>query len=293
MNSSVSVITPVYNCERFIGETIHSVLQQHYPNLEYIVLDDGSTDRTGDVIQSRFKGFPIHYERQTNVGEQRAVNRGLLMAKGDYFMVVNADDPLLPNAIEHLVEYMESHPDILAGYPDWNSINQDGSLKSHQSNGDYDFVRMVAYHKCLPSVGTIVRRKAIDLGILRDESFRYVGDFDYWLRLGLQSEMARVPETLATWRHSSSQVSNERGNLMAGEHVRVIDKFFGLSDITKEVMAIKNTALFWSRVVAAFLARDTMRIHYMKEALSLCARELLSVGTYRALGQHAKYIMER
>ena len=292
MNPSVSVITPVYNCERFIGETIHSVLQQHYPDLEYIVLDDGSTDRTGEIIQSRFRGFPIHYERQNNVGEQRTVNRGLLMAKGDYFMVVNADDPLLPNAIDHLVEYMESHPDILAGYPDWNSIKEDGSLKSHQSNGEYDFVRMVAYHKCLPSVGTMVRRKEAN-GILRDDSFRHVADYDYWLRLALRGELGRVPETLASWRHSPNQVSHDRGNLMAGEHVRLIDKFFGLSDIPANVLAVKERAYFWTYLVAAYLAKDSLRVRYIEETLARSAGELLHIATYRTLLEHARYILVR
>jgi len=293
VNPSVSVITPVYNCERFIGETIHSVLQQHYPNLEYIVLDDGSTDRTGEIIQSRFRGYPLHYERHDNCGEAKTVNRGFAMAQGEYVMVVNADDPLLPSAISHLVDVMEAHRDVLAAYPDWDIITEDGRLRAHQCNGDYDFVRMVAYHKCLPSVGTMIRRKVIDLGFLRDTRFRYVGDYDFWLRLGLCGAMKHVPERLASWRYSSGQLSNERGNLMAAEHVVLIDRFFDLPNIPSAVQAVKGTAFFWANTVAAYLAKDGMRLYYLRQLLTGLPSQLIRPGTYSALYNHTKYISSR
>src|SRR3569832_673047 len=88
----VSIITPAYNQACILEETIKNVLDQDYPEIEYIVLDDGSTDNTAEVI------FPfldkLSYIRHENIGESRTVNKGYAMCKGDVIGVVNSDDPL-------------------------------------------------------------------------------------------------------------------------------------------------------------------------------------------------------
>jgi glycosyltransferase involved in cell wall biosynthesis len=287
----VTIITPVYNCEKYINETILSVLTQEYKNLEYIVLDDGSNDNTALRLHS-YKDRIISIQH-ANVGEQITVNLGLQMANGKYFMVVNADDPLLPWAVDTLVEFMESHPNIVACYPDWISINEDGSWRSRQSNRDYDFLRMVKYHKCLPSVGTMVHRKVIDMRILRDSQFKWVGDFDYWLRVGLIGEMARIPKVLATWRHSPNQGSNNKGKLMAIEHVKLMEKFFNIPSLPNEILKVKDDAFFWAELSAAYLSKGNDRLYHLMEAIRFYPQKLLNLSNYKVLVEHANYILRR
>lgn len=108
----VSVIIPCYNAELFISETINSVLAQTYPNIEIVVVDDGSTDCSWQVIQTF--GKRVHAIRQENSGGSCARNAGTRMARGKNLMFLDADDILAPDAVEHLVRALNGGADIAA-----------------------------------------------------------------------------------------------------------------------------------------------------------------------------------
>ena len=137
----VSVITPAYNRASYLDETIQSVLGQDYTNIEYIVLDDGSTDNTRDVLE-KYDGR-IVWETHPNMGETRTVNKGFGMAHGEIVVVVNSDDPLLPGAVKAAVDFMESRPDVLVAYPDWNFIGPKSEVTEHIRVREYDYSFMV------------------------------------------------------------------------------------------------------------------------------------------------------
>ncbi|MHB8808926.1 MAG: glycosyltransferase family 2 protein [Desulfobulbaceae bacterium] len=102
MQSKVSVIIPAYNHERFIGAALESVLDQTYQDFELIVINDGSTDRTGEVIQS-YRDERIIYRAQENQDAYNALNRGLGMVSGDYVAILNSDDVYFPDRLRRLV----------------------------------------------------------------------------------------------------------------------------------------------------------------------------------------------
>lgn len=106
----VSVITPAYNAEFYLKDTIESVLAQTYQNFEHIIIDDGSTDRTAEVAQS-FKDPRIKYIHQKNSGQSTARNNGLVLAAGKYIALLDADDFFLPTKLFDQVAYLEAHPD--------------------------------------------------------------------------------------------------------------------------------------------------------------------------------------
>ena len=188
MQPLVTVLTPTYNCRKYLQQTIGSVANQGYTNLQYLVLDDGSQDGSpacvGRDLLSRCQ--VMWYEHE---GEQRTVNKGLMNVKGKYFMIVNADDPLKPGCIETLVNFMEEHNDVVCVYPDWECINEDGQALWTFTTHPYDFLFMVRRHTCLPSVGTMFRSSIIKTVGFRDTSFHWLGDFDYWLRIGRAGRM--------------------------------------------------------------------------------------------------------
>ena len=98
----VSIVTPTYNQAEYLAETIESVLAQDYPNIEYIVLDDGSTDSTPEVL-NRYSGR-VRWERHDNMGQARTLNKGWAMSRGEFIGYLSSDDLLLPDAISKLVE---------------------------------------------------------------------------------------------------------------------------------------------------------------------------------------------
>lgn len=248
-NPLVSVITPVYNCAKYINKTMESVLWQKYAgNIQYIVIDDASTDNPEFEYQDMDE---VEIHRHTNnFGEHITVNQGLRAVKGKYFMIVNADDPLLPDAINTLVEFMEANPTVLCAYPDYSVIDENGLLRWHTKTRDYDFTWMVKYHTWLPSVGSMFRSTVIkDVG-LRRVDLKWLGDADYWLRIGLAGQMAHVPQTLACWRSHDTQLSNVKAKARAKEHIELMYSFFS-KDVPIELRLVEPQAMCWAYLVAA------------------------------------------
>lgn len=266
MLTQVSIVTPVYNHAAYLDETIQSVLGQDYPHIEYIVLDDGSTDNTREVLH-KYTG-QIVWESHPNMGETKTVNKGWRMVSGEIIAVVNSDDPLLPQAVSTAAAFMEAHPDILVAYPDWNKIGPDSEVIEHVEVPEYDCLDMLRRHHCVVGPGAFIRRKAFGLAGMRDPDFRYVADFEYWLRLGLYGPFARIPKTLATFRvHPVSVSVSHKGAAMAHEHIRLIKKFYSFPALPHEVLKIRPEAFSAAHYVAAEMcgtARKAACLHYFK-----------------------------
>ena len=254
----VSIITPTNNRASYVRETIDSVLSQDYPRIECIILDDGSTDNTREVL-SKYTGRLI-WQSHPNMGETRTVNKGLSMAHGEIIAVVNSDDPLLPGAVSEAVAFLEAHPDVLVAYPDWNLIDQVSKVIEHIQVREYDYLYMVKRHRCIVGPGAFVRRRAIELAGPRDPSFKYVADFDFWLRVGLHGPFARIPRTLASFRvHPESASESCPGREMAEEHIRLLEKFFSLANLPAAVHQAKGEAFSWAHHVAGIAAGKARR----------------------------------
>ena len=212
----LTVITPTYNRADYLKETIDSVLSQGFADLQYIVMDDGSTDETKALIQTY--GERVDYHWHENVGEQRTVNRALGLVRGDFFMIVNSDDPILPDCLERMVGALRSNPAALAAYPNWRIIDPDSNPVTTVEVDDFNFARMLASTSVSIGPGACFRRSVLDLVGYRNPLLRYSADLDYWFRIALAGEIVNVRETLATHRtHPGSAIVAARGELMARE----------------------------------------------------------------------------
>jgi glycosyltransferase involved in cell wall biosynthesis len=278
----VTIITPAYNRASYLDETIQSVLKQDYPNIEYIVLDDGSTDNTREVLE-KYTGRLI-WETHLNMGETRTVNKGLSMAHGDIVAVVNSDDPLLPGAVSTAVAFMQSHPDILVAYPDWNYIGPGSEVIGHYQVREYDYLYMLRRHHCTPGPGAFIRSRAFELTEMRHPEFKYVADFEYWLRLGLYGKFARIPRTLATFRvHPDSATISHKGPAMAREHIQLIQRFYLRPDLPPEVRKVRAEAFGWAHLVAGVAAGPARWVeirHYLRATLYHPPIPLLFLGQW-------------
>jgi glycosyltransferase involved in cell wall biosynthesis len=255
----VTIITPAYNRASYLEETIKSVLDQGYPNLEYIVLNDGSTDNTEEVLKKCQD--KIIWQTHANMGETRTVNKGLGMAHGELICILNSDDLLFPGSIFSAVEFMQSHPDILVGYPDWDFIDPDSVATGHVQVPEYDYLYSLKQHHCIVGPGAFIRRTAIELAGVRDTEFRYVADFEYWLRLGLYGKFARIPRTLASFRvHPDSATVSLRSTTMAEEHIRLIKKFYEHKELSPEILRVRKQALSSANMVASLVTGKSRRL---------------------------------
>lgn len=265
----VTIITPTYNRANYIAETMESVLGQKYQNLEYIVLDDGSVDDTSSILKTYESR--IIWERHANMGEANTVNKGFRMSHGDIIGIVNSDDPLLPNAIEKIVEFMRLHPDVGVVYPDWNVIDANGGVIQQVRAADYGYIDMLRWYRCLPGPGTFFRKNIVDALQGRDPQFKYVSDFDFWLRAGLITPFARLPQTLATFRvHPASTTVSQAGYAMAEEYIALIHKIYAQPDLLPEVLDVKKEAYSSAYYAAGYVCHSCdlpTRRAYFKKAL--------------------------
>jgi glycosyltransferase involved in cell wall biosynthesis len=244
-NYLVTVITPTYNRAGYLDETIRSILNQDYPNLEYIVLDDGSKDNTIEILKKY--GDRIIWDTHPNMGETMTVNKGLYMAHGDIIGIVNSDDPLLPEAISKAVTVLEKNPDALFVYPDWNEIGPDSELIKPVCLPDYDLFNMLTGFNVAIGPGTFFRRWAIEKLGVRDVQFKYAGDLDFWFRLALYGKFLHIPEILATHRvHPNAASVTDQGKRMSDEVVKMMHKIFSYPNFPPELKPIQNQV--YSRV---------------------------------------------
>ena len=277
----VTIITPAYNRASFLEETIVSVLDQNYPRLEYIVLDDGSTDDTLEVIR-KYDGKLV-WETHSNMGETRTVNKGFTMAHGEIIGVVNSDDPLLPDAVAKIINKFMEDRELLVVYPDWDMIDADGNLMQIITTCDYDYVNMLRWHHCVPGPGTFFRREVVEKTKGRDTEFRYVADFDFWLRAGLLGPFARIPERLATFRvHSDSASVSHQGTEMAEEHIHLVNKLFSQTGLPDTMLKIKRDAYSSAYYIAGCVCGDKLsNIKKKYFVLAICFAPLKYLTEYR------------
>jgi glycosyltransferase involved in cell wall biosynthesis len=257
----VTVITPAYNRARFLPETVESVLAQGYPNLEYIVLDDGSTDDTRDVMK-RYAG-QVRYAWHANMGESRTVNKGWAMARGEYITVLNSDDIHLSGMLAASVAFMEERPELLVAYPDWALIDERSQVVQQVQVADYSYAEMVGNCVCLPGPGAMIRRRAFQLEPGRNPHYRLVADFEYWLRLGLHGPFARLPQCLATFRQHAGSATSRYRETMAREMLELMTHYFAQPQLPAEIRRLKRRSLSSTYfTVASMMKQD--RLPYLR-----------------------------
>ncbi len=277
----VSIITAAYNRADLIEETIESVLGQDYDGpIEYIVIDDGSSDNTLEIIK-RYADR-IRWDAHPNQGESYTVNKGFKMATGEIIGVVSSDDPLLPNAVRRLVETLTADPNLLVVYPDWNQIDLEGKVVEHVETLDYNYLEMISQHVCIPGPAAFFRRSVVERLEGRDQQFRYVADYDFWLRAGLLGPFARVPETLANFRvHPGSSTLKHRGERMALEHVRLLEKIYSLPNLPPEVLQVRREAFINAYHHAAELSDSAKMKRKMLTRALMCSPSKYFAGDYQ------------
>lgn len=291
----ISIITPVFNGQAVLAETIESVLNANIEvGFEYLVIDDGSTDDTAKIMK-KYAGNIICYS-QTNMGESATVNRGLELAKGKYILIISADDPLLSGKlIEQATSILENNPKIVAVYPDWQIIGDMGEFIEEKHLPNFSDEVLIAQVNTLLGPGSIFRKAdAVSIGG-RNPKWKFVGDYDFWLRLSRRGEVVHIPHVLAQWRsHPKSTSISQRTIHMARERIQVIEDFLSSNNIDSNVArrAKANSYILASRLV--YFDSDIPAKKYLfkafREARGWPSQAQIHVVAYILLLPVSKYI---
>jgi glycosyltransferase involved in cell wall biosynthesis len=192
----VSVVIIAHNCAQYVGHAIQSVLEQTWPRLELIVVDDGSTDATGAVIQ-RVSDQRMKYVRRTNKGPNAARNEGIRHARGDLIAFLDCDDWWLPAKLEKQIAKAAGHPEIGLVYSLAIRVDETGAEGDRfDSVVEGRVLDRLLFGNCIAGSASsaLVTRRAVDAVGTFDESLHYAEDWEYWIRIASQFAIACVPD---------------------------------------------------------------------------------------------------
>lgn len=221
----VSIVTPSYNQGRFIRETIESVLTQDYPNVEYWVIDGGSTDGTVSILKEYEHDPRFHWISEKDKGQSDAINKGWSRCRGKIVAWINSDDIYFPHAFRSQIDYLQRNPGVNIVYGDCMYTNQQGIRIRNAYGRPFHFLELLRF--TIPYQPTVfLTRKAILCGGPLDVSFHYSMDSEYWLRLHKQGLcFGYNPSLIAAYRlHDSSKTVADMLKLHA-DHKRLIELY--------------------------------------------------------------------
>ncbi len=197
MTACVSIVTPVLNGARFIRDTIESVLAQTYAPIEYVVVDGCSNDGTLEIV--REYGARVRTSPGPDGGQGDALRKGFAETHGDLIAYLNADDTLLPAAIETLVAELRAHPQAGLVYGDALHVDESGGTIARYPTRPFD--AQALRRQCfIAQPATLLRRSAYEAAGGIDAALEFALDYDLWLRLAESCEVRYVPALVATSR---------------------------------------------------------------------------------------------
>ena len=210
---TISVVVTAYNSAAFIRAALESVVKQSFRDFEMIVVDDGSTDGTGEIVE-QYRGPRVSVIRQANQGPAGSLNTGLRMAQGRYIALLDGDDTWHPDKLLLHFEAFEQHPeaDLTFSWSDW--IDEAGNpvgLHSRRCTGTFGFNSLVEDFVIGNTSSAVIRRSALDVIGLCDPRLSRYYDVDLFLRIALRgnNRVRAVPAVLTYYRRHTGQMSRD------------------------------------------------------------------------------------
>ena len=266
----VSVIIPSYNNANYIARAIDSVLNQTYRDFEIIVVDDGSTDNTKDIVSSYPN--PVKYLGQDNRGPSSARNAGIAASRGEFIAFLDSDDYFMKPNLEMKMSFLESNPRAGWIYSDWQYVNDEGSpLKKGSSKFKYSdkkltgeiFEELVRSRNFISPCTVVVRRSVLDDVGHFDTVIPSQEEYDLWLRISLQYAAYYIDKVLVFVTVHPKSLSRDftkwaNGNAVIVEKLKhlIPQNFRDREKLLNKMLADRHT----------FIGRDFLQKGHFKEA---------------------------
>lgn len=232
----VSVVTPSYNQGAYIAETIRSIGEQDYPNIEHIIVDGGSTDETLDVIRRHEEAYDLRWISEPDGGMYEAVNKGLRMARGEILAYLNSDDRYFPWTVSTAVRELTAHREV--GFVFGDAFNVDDNAESGLMYFFPPFRLRYMGRSGVIAQPTVFWRRSVyeDCGGF-DESLEFVADCDYWLRISERYRARKVNEVLAIERNHPAAKRLAQTASVHGEFQEVRARYVKMRGLRHQVLA--------------------------------------------------------
>ncbi|RXK88723.1 glycosyltransferase family 2 protein [Chlorobaculum sp. 24CR] len=210
---TVTVLMPVHNGERYLKEAIESILAQTFADFEFLVIDDGSTDRSRQIVESYGNPRIVLVANADNRGTVHVLNQGIALAKGRYIARMDADDISLPERLERQVRFMDEHSEVGVSGAGMRVLKK-GKLKNTMMlpTGDQELKIQLLFSTCLYHPTVIIRTELAKAHPYPD-NLVYTQDYNYWTRLAPLARFANIDEILLHFREHEGQISTRKADL--------------------------------------------------------------------------------
>ena len=268
MPTLVSVIIPSYNSAHYLADAVRSVFGQTYSALECIVIDDGSTDNTDDVLSELLTQYPsLKTARKANGGLSSARNSGLRLCSGGLISFLDADDVLLPDKIERQVSFLNAHPDEDFVYGDYlvvtEALRPEAVFAAETPRGLAQ-LDAFCYRNWFAPMAPLIRRAVTDKVGEFDEKLAAAEDWDYWIRCVKVARISYLAGPVALYRQHGGQMSRDYSRMRRG-CVQVATKNF-LNDRRRLRMAMSAIEFTHAKNLWKQRARSASLLTLMKFA---------------------------
>lgn len=274
----VSVLTPLYKGERFITYAIESVLCQTYPNIELIIINDGSPDSSADIVHPYLRDARVRYIEQANAGVANARNTGIHHATGKYIAFLDQDDLWDATKLAKQVEFMEKYPAIALVHCNIGFIDAEGHRVATPAWAWVQETTGVCVNELIlgnriATLTALVRRSCIDETGLFRQDLAPADDWDLWLRLAIRYPFGFIAEPLGYYRLHGGNESRKFLDMQIAE-TSVIERFLSEHDRTSAISrgTIRHKLLSLYKQTAKLASRElrqAMARHYWLKALSI------------------------
>ena len=242
----ISIITPVFNQADYIEATIQSVLNQNYPNLEYIIVDGGSTDGTLEIIK-KYENAIFKYISEPDKGMYDALNKGFSLSSGELMGWINSDDLLLEKALFNVSQLFNDLHKVSWIQGVHNFIDLNGNIIDTRKPKAFSFMRILSHDfKWIQQESTFWKRSLWDkAGGYIDDTYKLAGDFELWFRFFQHDKLYNAELSIGAWRKREGQLSGAQMDGYISEVKATIDSYKKTVQQTKQLKKIT----YYNRII--------------------------------------------
>ncbi len=208
LSPKISIILPVYNGEKYLEKAIDSIIYQSYKNWELIIINDGSTDKTEQIIYKYANNRIKYHKNKTNLGLIATLNKAIDLCTGEYIARMDADDISDNKRLKKQVDFLDNHPDVSLCGTNATLIDGDENKKGNIINFSSNDYLQINLLFTVPFVHpSVMIRSSLLKELKYREEYKHIEDFDLWCRIAVKSKLHNLPQKLLKYRWHTANIS--------------------------------------------------------------------------------------